>query len=85
MKCQLVSTRARGTDSVEPMEASDDPKSGSFLMRMNGKPKSWGPAIPVFNPIVRGSKPASSGKNPSVKRLYPKRASLTLVDESTFK
>ena len=41
--------------------------------------------IPVLSPIERGSKSLSSGKNPSLKRLKPKRTSLTLVDERIFK
>src|SRR5689334_25235562 len=85
MKCQLVSTRARGTDSVAPNDASDEPKLGSLRMRMKGRPKSCEPLMPVFKPIELGSKSRSSGKKPSSKRLYPKRASLTFRGERIFR
>src|SRR5579885_409915 len=82
MNCQLVSTRARGTESVEPIEAIEP--MGSLRMRMKGRPKSW-LETPVLRPMLDGSKPPSSGKKPSSKRLKPKRASLTRVGEKIFR
>ena len=49
MKCQLESTRARGTELVAPI--TEKPPTEIF-----GKPKLKGSVTPVFSPIEFGSK-----------------------------
>src|SRR5215813_5739093 len=83
--CQLVSMRPRGSASVAPSEAIEEPSSGSFLIRIKGRPKSCGFDTPVSSPIDLGSNPRSWGEKLSVNRLYPNRASLTFVEDRTFR
>src|SRR6267378_4548276 len=77
MKCQLESTRARGTEFVAPI--TEKPCTLIF-----GKPKSNGDVTPVFSPIDEGSKLRSSGKKPSTNRFHPRRASFTWFAFITF-
>src|SRR5438128_11471930 len=70
MKCQLVSTRDRGTELVAPI--TETPPTEIF-----GRPKSNGEVTPVFSPIVVGLKLLSSGKKLSTHRCHPRRASFT--------
>src|SRR5690242_10973181 len=77
MKCQLESTRDRGTELVAPI-------TEKFPTVIFGRPKSNGEATPVFSPIDEGSKLLSSGKKPSTKRFQPSRASFTWLALTTF-
>src|SRR5215813_2641302 len=76
-KCQLESTRARGTEFVAPI--TEKPATLIF-----GNPKSNGDVTPVFRPIEEGSKLWSSGKKPSTKRFHPSRVSFTWLGLSTL-
>src|SRR5664279_190029 len=75
MKCQLESTRLRGTLAVAPI--TEKPPTEIF-----GNPKLYD-VTPVSRPIDEGSKVLSWGKNPSTNRFQPKRASFTW-DEFTI-
>src|ERR1035438_5163624 len=72
MKCQLESTRLRGTLGVEPI-------TENWPTEIFGSPKSYD-VTPVSRPIDEGSKVLSSGKNPSTNRFHPSRASFTCAE-----
>src|SRR5581483_1117799 len=76
MKCQLASTRLRGTPLVAPI--CEKPPT-----LIAGSPPSYVPT-PVFKPIELGLKDWSCGKNPSANRFHPKRASFTWFELTTF-
>src|ERR1039457_3224959 len=76
IKCQLVSTRCRGTPALAPiLEKPPTEISGNPPLKE---------LVPVSNPIEVGLKLLSCGKNPSAKRFHPKRASLTSAELTIF-
>src|SRR5580692_1666545 len=82
--CQLESTRCRGSEWFAPScEKGLTTITGSPWLEVTA-PVQLAVVVAAQSPTLLGSKLWSCGKKPSAKRFQPRRASLTLVGESTL-